>query len=268
MLDVFEGRDRGAASRRAGTAVWHRAHIAGRAQSIAAGIDAARACIDSGAARSWLKQLQDFAANRSGTQGRRMSGFLDEMARSSAQRVRQAVMRESLAALERRAREAPHSAAAALVGAGVRRDRRTQAEIAGGRSLGSPSEDWLKRVAAYAHGGAAAVSVLTEPSRFDGSLQHLHAGLKGAEALGNTGDAQGFSARSVPGAGGEGRRGGRRAVDTRACCRKARSRNCSMPPPRIACSCCWKPSTPRIWKRRGMCWRGARAVAEPRRMLP
>jgi indole-3-glycerol phosphate synthase len=29
------------------------------------------------------------------------------------------------------------------------------------------------RVAAYARGGAAAVSVLTEPTRFDGSLEHL-----------------------------------------------------------------------------------------------
>jgi len=70
MLDVFEGRDRGphrdALVLQCGIAL----NIAGRAQSIAAGIDAARASIDSGAARSWLKQLQDFAANRSGTQGR------------------------------------------------------------------------------------------------------------------------------------------------------------------------------------------------------
>jgi indole-3-glycerol phosphate synthase len=39
--------------------------------------------------------------------------------------------------------------------------------------LGAKDEDWLKRVTAYAQGGAAAVSVLTEPSRFDGSLEHL-----------------------------------------------------------------------------------------------
>jgi indole-3-glycerol phosphate synthase len=39
--------------------------------------------------------------------------------------------------------------------------------------LGDESQDWLGRVAAYARGGAAAVSVLTEPSRFDGSLEHL-----------------------------------------------------------------------------------------------
>ena len=39
--------------------------------------------------------------------------------------------------------------------------------------LGTAHDDWLARVTAYAHGGAAAVSVLTEPSRFDGSLKHL-----------------------------------------------------------------------------------------------
>jgi indole-3-glycerol phosphate synthase len=39
--------------------------------------------------------------------------------------------------------------------------------------LGAPDDDWLKRVSAYAQGGAAAVSVLTEPTRFDGSLEHL-----------------------------------------------------------------------------------------------
>jgi indole-3-glycerol phosphate synthase len=39
--------------------------------------------------------------------------------------------------------------------------------------LSDANQDWLGRVAAYARGGAAAVSVLTEPSRFDGSLDHL-----------------------------------------------------------------------------------------------
>ena len=33
--------------------------------------------------------------------------------------------------------------------------------------------DWRGRVAAYARAGAAAVSVLTEPTRFDGILEHL-----------------------------------------------------------------------------------------------
>jgi indole-3-glycerol phosphate synthase len=43
---------------------------------------------------------------------------------------------------------------------------------AAGRLKG-PGEDVAARVAAYARAGAAAVSILTEPSRFDGSLEHL-----------------------------------------------------------------------------------------------
>src|SRR6185437_13342350 len=39
--------------------------------------------------------------------------------------------------------------------------------------LKSGDEDVGARVSAYARAGAAAVSVLTEPSRFDGSLAHL-----------------------------------------------------------------------------------------------
>lgn len=39
--------------------------------------------------------------------------------------------------------------------------------------LKGPSEDVAARVTSYAHAGAAAVSVLTEPTRFDGSLDHL-----------------------------------------------------------------------------------------------
>jgi len=102
-----------------------------------------------------------------------MSGFLDEMARLSAQRAKQAALRESLSALERRAQETPKSAPLRLSEQGfdVIAELKLKSPAAG--SLSSHREDWLKRVAAYAHGGAAAVSVLTEPSRFDGSLEHL-----------------------------------------------------------------------------------------------
>jgi indole-3-glycerol phosphate synthase len=113
-----------------------------------------------------------------------MSGFLDEMARSSAQRVRQALMQESLAALERRAGEAPRSAPLRLSARGfdVIAELKLRSPAAG--VLGSQSEDWQQRVAAYAHGGAAAVSVLTEPSRFDGSLQHLREASRVLKPLG------------------------------------------------------------------------------------
>jgi indole-3-glycerol phosphate synthase len=39
--------------------------------------------------------------------------------------------------------------------------------------LGTSADDWRARVADYARAGAAAVSVLTEPSHFDGALEHL-----------------------------------------------------------------------------------------------
>ena len=102
-----------------------------------------------------------------------MSSFLDDMARSSAARVAQALARESAVALARRARAAPPSAPLRLGAGGfdVIAELKLRSPAAG--RLGEQSQDWLGRVAAYARGGAAAVSVLTEPSRFDGSLEHL-----------------------------------------------------------------------------------------------
>jgi indole-3-glycerol phosphate synthase len=108
-----------------------------------------------------------------GRLGNCMSGFLDEMARSSAQRVAQAAQREPLGALERRARDTPAGPPLRLSPAGfdVIAELKLRSPAAG--KLGDAGHDWLARVAAYARGGAAAVSVLTEPSRFDGSLTHL-----------------------------------------------------------------------------------------------
>ena len=45
-------------------------------------------------------------------------------------------------------------------------------------------EDVGARVADYARAGAAAVSILTEPSRFDGSLDDLRAGSRALAPLG------------------------------------------------------------------------------------
>jgi indole-3-glycerol phosphate synthase len=102
-----------------------------------------------------------------------MSGFLDDMSRSSAQRVAQALVTESLTDLERRARAAPPSVPLRLSKAGfdVIAELKLRSPAAG--RLGEPNGDWLGRITDYARGGAAAVSVLTEPSRFDGSLQYL-----------------------------------------------------------------------------------------------
>jgi indole-3-glycerol phosphate synthase len=102
-----------------------------------------------------------------------MSGFLDEMARSSAERAARAARREPLGAIERRAREVPAGPALRLSPAGfdVIAELKLRSPAAG--MLGDPGQDSLARIGAYARGGAAAVSVLTEPSRFDGSLAHL-----------------------------------------------------------------------------------------------
>jgi indole-3-glycerol phosphate synthase len=102
-----------------------------------------------------------------------MSGFLDEMARSSAERVALAARSESIGALERRARQTPAGPPLRLSPAGfdVIAELKLRSPAAG--VLGDPTRDFLGRIAAYARGGAAAVSVLTEPSRFDGSLAHL-----------------------------------------------------------------------------------------------
>lgn len=102
-----------------------------------------------------------------------MSGFLDDMARSSAERVLAAKRHESFADLERRACEVPRGPALRLSPEGfdVIAELKLRSPAAG--RLGSEADDWPGRVTAYARGGAAAVSVLTEPSRFDGSLQHL-----------------------------------------------------------------------------------------------
>jgi indole-3-glycerol phosphate synthase len=102
-----------------------------------------------------------------------MSGFLDDMARASAARVAQALRKESLGELEQRARAVAPGPPLRLSSAGfdVIAELKLRSPAAG--VLGSESEDWQGRVAAYARAGAAAVSVLTEPTRFDGSLGHL-----------------------------------------------------------------------------------------------
>jgi indole-3-glycerol phosphate synthase len=102
------------------------------------------------------------------------------MARSSAARVAAASRAESPASLRRRALAAPAAAPLRLSPEGfdVIAEIKLRSPAAG--PLGAESDDWLGRARAYCRGGAAAVSVLTEPSRFDGSLQHLE---RAAEAL-------------------------------------------------------------------------------------
>ncbi|MGA2776497.1 MAG: indole-3-glycerol-phosphate synthase [Steroidobacteraceae bacterium] len=102
-----------------------------------------------------------------------MSRFLDEMARGSAERAANAARLEPIGALEKRALACPRAPALKLSAQGfdVIAEIKLRSPAAG--VLGRTSDDWLSRAESYARAGAAAVSVLTEPARFDGSLEHL-----------------------------------------------------------------------------------------------
>jgi indole-3-glycerol phosphate synthase len=100
-------------------------------------------------------------------------GLLADMQQSSRERVDAAQARLSAAKLMALIAQSPAPPRLVLDGGGF--------DVIAELKLRSPSQGALARLAAdpaarlagYARGGAAAVSVLTEPTRFDGSLEHL-----------------------------------------------------------------------------------------------
>jgi indole-3-glycerol phosphate synthase len=113
-----------------------------------------------------------------------MSGFLDSMRASSSARVEEARAREPQPALERRALAMPTPPPLRLSPRGFDIIAELKLRSPAYGALGHQSDDWLGRVQAYARGGAAAVSVLTEPSRFDGTLEHLRSAAQALAPLG------------------------------------------------------------------------------------
>jgi len=99
--------------------------------------------------------------------------FLDEMADASRERVRAAKQSRSEAALEADARQSPAPPRLRLDRSGFDLIAEVKLRSPAAGRLGRQGEDLAARVTAYARAGAAAISVLTEPSRFDGSLEHL-----------------------------------------------------------------------------------------------
>ncbi|MBV8877700.1 MAG: indole-3-glycerol-phosphate synthase [Gammaproteobacteria bacterium] len=102
-----------------------------------------------------------------------MSSFLDEMAAASATRLRLARARlPEPALLDLAARTpAPPRLRLSTDGFDLMAELKLRSPAAG--ALGAQDSPVGPRALAYARAGAAAVSVLTEPSRFDGSLSHL-----------------------------------------------------------------------------------------------
>lgn len=113
-----------------------------------------------------------------------MSAFLEEMAAGSRARLKEASSTRSLAALESavRAMSPPPPLRLDASGFDLIAELKLRSPAAG--RLGAAGEDMAARVGGYARAGAAAVSVLTEPSRFEGSLTHLSAAAQVLNPLG------------------------------------------------------------------------------------
>lgn len=97
--------------------------------------------------------------------------FLERMAEASRARVRAARAAEGDAALERRARATPLPPPLVLRGFDVIAEMKLRSPAAGGLAAGD--FDKSAQLESYVTGGAAAVSVLTEPTEFKGELAHL-----------------------------------------------------------------------------------------------
>lgn len=105
------------------------------------------------------------------------AGFLERMASSSAVRVAQAKARLGARELRARALDTPLPAPLARAGSfDLIAELKLRSPAAGRLAeagKGGSEEEVVARVQSYARAGACAVSVLTEPTRFDGSLEHL-----------------------------------------------------------------------------------------------
>jgi indole-3-glycerol phosphate synthase len=102
-----------------------------------------------------------------------MSDFLEQMAVGSRDRLATARRVHSEAALLQTAQSLP--SAPRLITHPAKFDLIAELKLRSPAvgQLKAGTEDVAARVTTYARAGAAAVSVLTEPSRFDGSMEHL-----------------------------------------------------------------------------------------------
>jgi indole-3-glycerol phosphate synthase len=102
-----------------------------------------------------------------------MSGLLTEMAQTSLSRLAQARAKESEQSLWARASDAPAAPTLRLSPEGFDILAECKLHSPSGGDLSANTAGVEDRVLAYGQGGACAVSVLTEPTRFGGTLEHL-----------------------------------------------------------------------------------------------
>ncbi len=105
--------------------------------------------------------------------------FLAAMARASRQRVARERERCPQQELQARASALPTAPRLSLSTRGFDLIAEVKLRSPASGQLKEGGEDIAARVAAYADAGAAAISVLTEPSRFDGALSHLTRAVQG-----------------------------------------------------------------------------------------
>jgi len=102
-----------------------------------------------------------------------MSGLLTEMCQSSLVRLEAARAKESERRLWSRVTDAPPAPRLKLCPEGFDVIAECKLHSPSAGNLATHTKGIEDRVQSYAHGGACAVSVLTEPSRFGGALEHL-----------------------------------------------------------------------------------------------
>jgi indole-3-glycerol phosphate synthase len=111
-----------------------------------------------------------------------MSDFLQRMVMQSRIRVRDAQAQQSEAAMLELALRAAQPLPLALATFDVIAELKLRSPAAGG--LAADDFDRVAQVSRYANEGAAAVSVLTEPTEFNGRLEHLHEAAAALRPLG------------------------------------------------------------------------------------
>jgi len=102
-----------------------------------------------------------------------MSGLLTEMSQSSLARLERARVQESERELWARASDAAPAPRLKLCAEGFDIIAECKLHSPSMGDLSAHTTNVIERVQSYAQGGACAVSVLTEPSRFGGELAHL-----------------------------------------------------------------------------------------------
>ena len=100
-------------------------------------------------------------------------GLLADMQRARHERVAAAKARATEAELRARIADSPPPPPLVLANGGFDVIAELKLRSPSQGALAHQASDPVARLAGYAKGGAAAVSVLTEPTRFDGSLEHL-----------------------------------------------------------------------------------------------